>query len=370
MNRKIEDFKLNTKKKLKTPTEDVYFKKLENHNIYKPDYSTQNDSSKYDFLEKRTKKSPVERERIHRTPQLTNKNNNFNKKILFLFVLSVFIGVFYLLSTVFLRVNITIVSKSESFDLKDFKLSAGNLKISDIPFELMILSDKEYKDVVLTNSKEVSEKAKGKIVLYNEYSTKPQNIIAGSFVSDEKGKTYKTDKTVSIPGYTIDDLKKINPGQIDVDVTAFLPGETYNGNPEFFTVNAFKNTDKYKKIYGKAKSQIEGGMVGLVYLMSEEEKMNIENKTISIKEKLLRNLSAQVPDGYVLYPDATNFYYKIPEGSFSKTPESKIEIDVTLSAFLLKQNDLSNILINKLLPNIKEKERSEILNPNLLDSLT
>jgi len=272
-----------------------------------------------------------------------------------------------LLSTVYLSAKVTVVAKNKTFDLKNQKFTASKLKSSGIPFELMIVEDKDYKDVLLTNSKEVSEKAKGEITLFNEYSNKVQKITAETFISDEKGKTYKFDSTVSIPGYTEDKAKKITPGQVTASVTAFLPGEAYNGNPESFSVNSFKGTDKFKKIYGKAKTSISGGMTGLVFLLGEEEKADLLLKTSTSKEKLLRKLSAQVPQGYLLYPDAVGFTYELGENTVSKTPDAKIEMKGTLSAVLIKESELSNAIINKLLPNISEKERGEILDPKLSD---
>lgn len=366
MNRKIEDIKLNNKRILRGSEES--FEVKESAKSDKSDESEQflaKSESKYDFLDKRIKRPTQSRVRFSQTPQMPNAGRPFNKKILFAFVLALIVGIFYLLSTVFLSANVAIIAKNKSFDLKHLRLTAGKSKIDSVPFELMIVSDKEYKDVVLTNSKEVTEKAKGQITLYNEYSTKVQKIMVNSFISDENGKTYKTDTAISIPGYSIDESKKIIPGQVDVNITAFLPGEAYNGNPESFTFNAFKGTDKYKKIYGKAKTSISGGIVGLVYLLDEKEKANISLKTTTSKEKILRKLSAQVPVGYILYPNAMDFSYEFDDSVVSKTPDTKIEINGILSAYILKESDLSKILINKLLPDIGDLERSEILPPQL-----
>jgi len=371
MNKRIfADVKVNTRRIAKTPEikEDVPFVDSGNHNPSRPiSYLPPNDSSRYEFLNKINKKTASISPRISQTPQMPRRGKSFSKKILFVFILVIIFGACYLLSTVYLSAKVTVVAKNKTFDLKNQKFTASKLKSSGIPFELMIVEDKDYKDVLLTNSKEVSEKAKGEITLFNEYSNKVQKITAETFISDEKGKTYKFDSTVSIPGYTEDKAKKITPGQVTASVTAFLPGEAYNGNPESFSVNSFKGTDKFKKIYGKAKTSISGGMTGLVFLLGEEEKADLLLKTSTSKEKLLRKLSAQVPQGYLLYPDAVGFTYELGENTVSKTPDAKIEMKGTLSAVLIKESELSNAIINKLLPNISEKERGEILDPKLSD---
>lgn len=374
MNRKIEDIKVNSIRRIvKTRKEDVVVpdiavKDEENHNsIMKSDFILENDSSKYEFLKKKNNSEPSSVKRMSSDPSVPRERPLLSRTLLYIFIFSILVGSFYLLSTVFLRANVTVVAKDKTFELKHLKFTAGKTS-QNVPFELVIVSDKEDRDIVLTNAKEVSIKAKGQITLYNEYSsTKAQKITAGSFVSDDKGVSYKTDTTVSIPAYTLDSSKKIIPGQVSVGITAFLPGEAYNSNKEFFTINSFKGTDKFKKIYGKATTPIEGGMVGLVYLMDDKEKSSLNFKTADFKEKLVRKLSAQVPVGYILYPDAMNFTYEIGDNISSKTPDTKVEMKGSLSAYILKESELSNSIIHKLLPDIGDKERREIQEPNISD---
>src|SRR3989339_231902 len=376
MNRKIlEDIKANSIRRIvKTQKDDVVIpnvvvKDEDNHNpTPKSNFVLENDSSNYDFLKKKNNNINTSSiKRMSGDPRMPRERPLLNKTLLDIFIFSLLVGSFYLLSTVFLRANVTVVAKDQTFELKHLKFTAGKPSTS-VPFELVIVSDKEYRDIVLTNAKEVSIKAKGQITLYNEYSsTKAQKITAGSFVSDDKGVSYKTDKTVSIPAYKLDSSKKIIPGQVVVGITAFLPGEAYNSNKELFSINSFKGTDKFKKIYGKAKTPIEGGMAGLVYLMDDKEKSSLNFKTADFKEKLVRKLSAQVPVGYILYPDAMNFTYDIGDNIFSKFVSTKVEMKGSLSAYIFKESELSDSIIRKLLPNIGDKERQEIKQPNLSD---
>lgn len=373
MNKKMEDVKMNhIKRIIRIPKEEVPFVDVDNHNpTYRPgdmgmDIDNTSSSSKYEFLNKISSKSQSSVKRMTESPQMPKSGRPFNKSILTIFLISLAVGVIYFLSTTFLQARVNLVTKNKTLELKHQKFTASNkLNGSNVLFELMIVSDSDYKDTVLTNAKEASEKAKGEIYLYNEYSTKAQKIGAGSFLSDENGKTYKLDKTTTIPGYTLDKSKKIIPGQVATSITAFLPGEMYNGNPKSFYINLFKGTDKYKKMYGKAKTPMDGGMSGLVYLLGDKEKNEVSSNNNLLKEKLLRKLSAQVPEGYILYKDAVVFSYEYNENVSSKTPDTKIEVKGTLSTFLLNEKALSDSLIKKLLPSIRENERSEIKNLNL-----
>lgn len=369
MNRRFEDVKINIKSTPKKYNDVKVVEDIGNHNpthvnMISDTVVSNDSSSKYNFLDKRSQKVN-NNQRMYQTPVMPAKKRSVGSGIFTVFILSLLVGAFYLLSTTFLHANITVIAKNKTFDLKNQKFTAGKTGGDNVPFEIMAISGSEYKDIVLTSSKEVSEKAKGNITFYNEYSAKAQKIVAGTFISDEKGKTYKTDTTISIPGYTTDKDKKIIPGKISVSATAFLPGETYNGEPSDFYINSFKNSDKYKKIYGKAETPFTGGMTGLVYLLDESEKAGININVSSLKEKLLRKLNAQVPDGYLMYPETIAFSSVVDENIVSKTPDAKIEAKGTISAIILKQNELYSATINKLIPGISSKEKSEILPPGM-----
>ena len=368
MNKRIlEDIKFkNTTPKILTPKENVDIKSVP---ISKPIVasisSIQNipeSANKYEFLKK---KKPIQSytKRISETPQMRG-SKPFNKNILYLFIFALLIGSFYLFSTVFFEANITIVPKNQSFELKDESFTSS--KKNDIPFEVMIVEDTLSKDVILTSSKEVADKAQGEITLFNEYAKTAQKITAGSFVADEAGKSYKIDKTILIPGYTLSKENKIIPGQIVVGITSFIAGEAYNGSPTSFYVTSFKSTDKYKKIYGKLKTSLSGGMAGLVYVVDENEKALALKNVSKSEERLMLKLDALVPQGYILYPNAVNFSYDVVSDEYSKTPNTKLDVKGTLAAFLLKETDLTSVLINKVLPDISEKEKTEILKPELL----
>ena len=62
-----------------------------------------------------------------------------------------------------------------------------------------------------------------------------------------------------------------------------------------------------------------------------------------------------------------NFTYDIGDNISSKTPDTKVEMKGSLSAYIFKESELSDSIIRKLLPNIGDKERQEIKQPNLSD---
>ncbi|MBK5215299.1 MAG: hypothetical protein JJE53_00615 [Candidatus Pacebacteria bacterium] len=226
---------------------------------------------------------------------------------------------------------------------------------------IMIYADQKLKNITLTEPKEVSIKAKGTITLYNEFGTNPQKLLAGTFISDNEGKSYKTEEVINIPGYKVDSDNKIIPGEVEANISAFLPGEVYNGSPTDFVVASFKGSAKYNKIYGKLKSPFIGGVSGIAYTIGDSDITNIDKMArTTFKNDLIKKVGASIYPGYILYPNAMTFSYKIKDDIYSKTPETKIIVDGVLSVVLLKEKALMDNIIKVSLPKISSEELREI----------
>lgn len=349
MNRRIiEDIKINKKKASLKPSPII-------NNRIKEDKIETEITSDYSNINFNSNSK-----RIFRDPHLPGEKKKSNKFIFILFFLIVLTGIIFWGSLLFESVNVVITKKHQIFNLDHQTLTALKDLKSSIPFEIIIVSEKKAQDVNLSQSEEVSLKAKGDIVLYNEYSKNAEKLSVNTYLSDENGKVYLTDKTISIPGYTIKD-KKIIPGQVVVSATSFLPGESYNGSPIDFHVNAFKGTSKYEKIYGKAKTIFSGGALGLNYSLNEQDEEKLKKIVNSFfKESLLNKVNSLIPKEYIFYPEASSFTYEIEKNFLSPTPNSRINISGTLSAVLLLEDNLKKTIIKKTLPEISDKELNTI----------
>ncbi len=303
----------------------------------------------------------IYKQRLQSTPQVINKGKIIRKPLLFFLLLVLLICGLYLIGKLRHEVNIVLTQKEQVANLDNQKFIAskdGNEE--NIEFEIMIISDKKFKKIVLTEPKEVSIKAKGSIILYNEFSTTPQKLLAGTFVSDNDGKTYQINETVTIPGYSIDG-GKILPGNVDVPIQSFLPGENYNGSPADFKIISFKGTNKYAKIYGKLKIPLAGGATGLYYSLNDVDKIKIkEIAKSSLRNDLLNQVKVLFPEEYILFPEATAFTYTNNDDFISKTPEAEIEIEGVLSVVLFKKESLINNIIKLSLPDVTKDELKEI----------
>ena len=100
--KKLEDIKLNSRSvKISKSKEETIKKEVSSHTPIV--YSDSDELSKYNFLKKKDDKNNKEHsyQRISHTPKLPSNKHHFNKIILHVFILSLIIGTYYLLSTVF-----------------------------------------------------------------------------------------------------------------------------------------------------------------------------------------------------------------------------------------------------------------------------
>ncbi len=312
-------------------------------------------------------KTAKPKQRIQRTPQLKGGKKFLSRSMFVVIGVLVFLGGIYWFGILLSKVDIILTPKEQviKFNNKNF-IASKDKENKGTEFEIMIISDKKFKNITLTEPKEVSINARGSIYLYNELSTTPQKILKGTFLADEDGKTYQTETEVIIPGYQINEDKKIIPGKVEVLINSFLPGESYNGSPSDFYITSFKGTNKYNLIYGKLKDELVGGAVGLYYVLDDTDKIKVENiAQTSLKDDLLNQVEILLPSGYVLYPNATSFTYSNSDNLVSKTPEAQIEIEGFLTVVLLKKESLFNYIIKSSLSDISKDEVSEIRMINL-----
>jgi hypothetical protein len=157
--------------------------------------------------------------------------------------------------------------------------------------------------------------ATGSIVLYNNYTTTAQTIIAGTRVSNTAGLIYKTLKTVVIPGFKKIDSTPI-PGSVPVSIIAVAPGAQYNILPTDLTgdfkIVAYKGTAKYDDFYGRLNpnNAVSGGFSGPTKIVASS---TLASTYVALKQKLAGQLLAEshalIPAGYILFDNASSVSY-------------------------------------------------------------
>ncbi len=132
-----------------------------------------------------------------------------------------------------------------------------------LPIEVLTVEKNLEKRFLATAREKLSLKAKGKLVVYNSYSSAPQILVATTRFLSPEGKIFRLDKQITIPGARVVN-NKIEPSSIVVEVTADQPGADYNidtGN-QIWRIPGFEKTPKYEGFYAVALEPMKGGFVG------------------------------------------------------------------------------------------------------------
>lgn len=217
----------------------------------------------------------------------------------------VLFGVIYLM-TGSAHVALTPVGKSVDMEIT-VQASDTYTSVDDafakIPGQLIEISKTAEKTEAATGSRDVASKARGTITVYNEYSSTPQTLVATTRFQSASGKVFRTLRSVTIPGSTVNAGSTL-PGKVNIDVVADAPGPDYNVAAGDFVIMAFKekgDTEKATKFYGKSSDSMSGGASGpsKVVLQSDFDKAK-EAATEDVRNQITTAIQSQGADLTVL----------------------------------------------------------------------
>ncbi|MBI1888514.1 MAG: hypothetical protein HYS15_01070 [Candidatus Spechtbacteria bacterium] len=229
----------------------------------------------------------------------------------------------------------------------DTNESRADNKKGVIPVQIFVKSVEGSKTIKTTTEKEVNAKAHGVVKIYNSYSSAPQTLVQNTRFISETGKLFRTTETVLVAGAKIEE-GNIVPSFTMAKVVASEAGEEYNIGPATFSIPGFKGTPKYLAFYAKSDGKMEGGKIGRVKVVSEEDYRN------GVGE-LSRTLEAQAKAELALAVPST---FTTPEGGAEQSPvevtssknvsdeaeEFTLAGSLALSAFALRELDVLPML--------------------------
>lgn len=238
-----------------------------------------------------------------------------SRKMLWMFVVLVVLGAGIAVLSHFASAKVTIVQKSEDIAL-DSSIFNATLVGDDktLSFKLVKLTGSAEKVVTGGTPTTVTTKATGRVVLYNNFSAAPQKLTIETRLTTTDGKIYKTDVATTIPG-TKTEGGKVVPGSVEVGVHADVAGPIYNVGLSDFTILGFKGTPKYTKIYGRSKTVISGGASGVGIALSEADSKVAHEAALGIlRDKLIAETKASLPESYILLPGAYTIHEDADSG--------------------------------------------------------
>ncbi len=223
---------------------------------------------------------------------------------------------------------------------------------NNLSFQVVSISKETEKQVDPKDTggeEKVERKAGGKIVIYNNYSTEVQKLVATTRFQTPEGQVYRIKDPVVVPGKTTKDGKSV-PGSVEAFVEADKPGPSYNTGLKDFTVPGFKGDPRFKDVYARSKTEMTGGFSGVQKVISKEA-LSIAEKEMegSLKTSLYNDLVNQIPADFVLYPNSLFYKYEPVSQYVNSTGQITIKKKGTGSAVIFDKAGLTKSIQAKVL---------------------
>lgn len=250
------------------------------------------------------------------------------------------------------RVEITLYPKTELSFLEiavkvDKNIFQTDFLLNRIPGQMIKLEKIESGEFLSSGEKQVNEKARGIITVYNEYSSSPQILVETTRFLSKEGKLFRLTKAIVVPGAKVEE-GKIVPSSIAAEAIADEPGEAYNIAPADFTIPGFKGTPKYDAFYGRSSLSMSGGVVGKVKIISQDDFDNAKKILFKdLRERVYQQIKDEIPTGFKLLDIAIS--EKIDPISISPAVGSQatkftLNTKIILGGLIFNESDLKELI--------------------------
>lgn len=262
------------------------------------------------------------------------------------------LGVFLVFSITFSRVTITLRPHIDSISLPativslDSSIDRSSTDKKIIPAERLEFDRKVSVEFESTGREYIEEKAKGKVKIYNSFSSSSQNLVAGTRFLTDRGLLYRLSKTVVIPGAKIE-AGKIVPQVVEVELWADEAGEEGNLNGEVsLKIPGFKDSPKYEGFYALAVNGFAGGFKGEARVVSQDDLRRAEElATKKLYEELRSEMTQKIEAGFKTIEGLREIEIVKLDSPGVKSKYDRFSVEATGKGTLLifKESDLVNM---------------------------
>lgn len=251
--------------------------------------------------------------------------------------------IFALLS-LFNGATLAYIPKSQSVSFDNDVYTAHKSGDGELLYSVVKLSKDKGLEAPTSGAEAIERKASGNIIIYNT-STQEQKFRATTRFETPDGKIYQVKDAITIPG------KKVvggvdNPGVLEVTVYAEHSGKEFNIGFADFTLPGLKGTSLFSSVYARSKTEMSGGFVGTEQIVQSEDKVKVKAQLeTALKEELISEAKAQVPEDFILLPSLSSVTFKDLSQTDSTNKENvTINMRADLFGVMFKRSDLSNRL--------------------------
>ena len=278
------------------------------------------------------------------------KSSSFFKKMIMAILLIVIVIALFISFTAS-SVIVNIVPRQLEQRTDSSFIAVSDNETGGVPFDIIMLDKTEVKEVEAIGEEQVMEKARGEIIIFNDYGSKSQRLIKNTRFETPEGLIYRIQNSVVVPGQKKDSSGKTIPGSLEVTVYADQPGEKYNIGLKDFTIPGFEGTERFNSFYARSKTAMKGGFEGIKKIASDEDIKSIQTQlSIELIAKLIEEVKTQVPEGFVLYEDAI---FSEAEFIGIKDIENGIGVEekATVYAIIFNKGNLSKYVAENVIDN-------------------
>lgn len=275
---------------------------------------------------------------------------------IFFSIISIFsvagVGAYLFLPKADIHVKLKVTTQKSDFEFDgSSKTTAYSAESKTIPVR-MVEADQEISHSFKATGKAslADQKARGSVIVYNEYNADPQTLVASTRLLSQDGKVFRLLSGVIVPGMTTVN-GKLAPGAIEAIVTADQPGQEYNIAATTFTIPGFEGSAKYAKFYAKSSSVMSGGGVSGSDVAAVSDRDIAEaKKTIEAeaKDTAVSIVSQDLADGEKALSEATDVAIvssstSPQSGAVTETFEYRVKIHIRTLVF--SETDLKKMII-------------------------
>lgn len=293
-------------------------------------------------------------------PAKTKRIPNFNafrKKLLIFGSLGLVLIAFLIWAIVFApHGTITIAAETTPKDISVAVSlrpnAATNVDSKVIQPVIKQIKKTETVNFTATGSKDVGEKAKGKIVIYNKQGTgQSVSLAAGTTLRTSDGLQFSLDSAITVGGSTTDG-STIFPGSANANVTAINIGPSYNIEADAELSIAGQSATK---VYAVAKGSFTGGSKETVKVVQQSdldlvaEKLKDQGDQNKIKDELTSQMDKEVvvlSDSFAASYGAISSKPALNETVSSGSATATMEITYTLIG--ITTTDLTSLIETQL----------------------
>jgi len=242
---------------------------------------------------------------------------------------------------------------------------ASDFEKEIIPAKIVSAESSITENFKASGDKAVSnQKSRGKILIYNEYSTSPQPLVATTRFLSSDGKIFRLVNGVTIPGMeTVNGETK--PGTVEAQVVADEAGESFNIGPDKFSIPGFQGSgnDKYTKFYAKSDTAMSGGGSGnqtANYIMDSDVAEAKAKSLTKLNEEIKNKLKESAGEDVVILDDATQGdepIYKLSNSSGDVVDTFQVTMQTKVKAITVNRKDL-NEMVAKMISKVGDGKAS------------